>query len=370
MGPRNTMDRWKALGSLSLVFKGQNPRLNEQQWDALADLAIHQRFGPALWGALERSSFTVSDSVRERLRSDYLYTLARNMRAKAQLDEVITALNDIDIVPVPLKGSLLILDGDLKDVGQRKMVDLDLLVSHDMDRATSCLESLGYQATTKTYRVTTHDHEMVRAGSPAAVELHTELGEQRVIAVLPTAEVVAESSPRDVTNRKWLSMSATHNVLYHVLHTQIADRSWEAFTVSLRQLQTFQMLVANHETEIDWPQINQRMIDHDYEAPYLGYLLLASRFFGVPWPSEQPCPSGTQAARLRWHSGLAQLDLAFGGKTSTTYRNLRAAFEIAYLRQRYGETRTPAALLRLRHGLGLLRHKRTGASTEVLDNWW
>jgi hypothetical protein len=72
--------------------------------------------------------------------------LTRNTRLKAQLAQMIVALNGEGIVPVLLKGSALLATRDQRSAAYRLISDLDILVApHEFDKALSCATRLGYR---------------------------------------------------------------------------------------------------------------------------------------------------------------------------------------------------------------------------------
>jgi hypothetical protein len=72
--------------------------------------------------------------------------LIRNTRLKAQLAQMVIALNDKGIVPVLLKGSALLATREQRAIGYRLISDLDILVApHEFDKALSCAIRIGYQ---------------------------------------------------------------------------------------------------------------------------------------------------------------------------------------------------------------------------------
>jgi hypothetical protein len=72
--------------------------------------------------------------------------LIRNTRLKAQLAQMVIALNDEGVVPVLLKGSALLATWDQRSASYRLISDLDILVApHEFHKALSCSIRLGYR---------------------------------------------------------------------------------------------------------------------------------------------------------------------------------------------------------------------------------
>ncbi|MDD4645252.1 MAG: nucleotidyltransferase family protein [Bacteroidales bacterium] len=73
-----------------------------------------------------------------------------NLRMIAQAHEITRLLNLHDISPVYLKGCWHMLDGLFRDIAERMMGDIDILVKDkDMVRAVEILMQAGYQSRTK-----------------------------------------------------------------------------------------------------------------------------------------------------------------------------------------------------------------------------
>ena len=90
---------------------------------------------------------TLPDDLRAYLAAIHEAATLRNRRLHAQLAHVAAALNEIDIVPVALKGAIRLVDGLWPDPALRFMHDLDLLVpAESLARGQRQLDGLGLAA--------------------------------------------------------------------------------------------------------------------------------------------------------------------------------------------------------------------------------
>jgi hypothetical protein len=116
------------------------------RWDRLVDMAQWHRLSPLLWRYLRADDHAayVPHGVLEQLHRMAAATTARNLSLQAALDQVVTALADLSIPAMLLKGAALI-ESVYPDIGLRPMGDLDILVPRSsIEDAHRAVEALGY----------------------------------------------------------------------------------------------------------------------------------------------------------------------------------------------------------------------------------
>lgn len=354
-----------------VVSEEQGPKLGVDRrgqaldWNEVLVVATELLVGPALWCAAYDSRTRIPAAVGEQLRQQYLLNIVRNLRFGRALSEAVQALNLSGVVPLLFKGALELASRTPGEVGDRWMVDLDLLVPVDqMLDARQALEGLGYRALHG--KVFAHPHELPlgRADSPGPIELHVALGSPPIPAVLPTAEAWKESSALSIGEGRARALSPTHQVLYNVLHSAVQDGNHATGGLPLRQLLILSRLAETHRASIDWGMIGRRMEEHGLAHHLRDHLWLAYRFAGMD------LPDGDVSAWSRLHEGRVLASFALGWPAHFQ-RNLRGAMQRDYLDSLYHHGNQPLKLgaARVRHAVRVVRQQRTTAIDKAFLRW-
>src|SRR5262249_10632934 len=153
-------------------------------WQALTDVATDQgAVLPMIWGLRRRalllpvpkaSNLASQQHPTAVLEGVYSQHLMRRHRQRDQLLAVIVALNRADIVPLLLKGARYLVAPIGPWCEARDMRDLDILVRQDeAQRAVDALAAESYLSAPEFGPIDQHLPEMMRAGEPSVVEIHT-----------------------------------------------------------------------------------------------------------------------------------------------------------------------------------------------------
>jgi hypothetical protein len=158
----------------------------------------------------------IGGALRQRLPADFARYLEfirdqnrrRNQALRAQLGEIVRALNEIGIEPLLLKGATRLVDGLYRDPGWRFMRDLDLLVPIGRRAdAVARLAAAGFDYTRDPASWPEgHKHlaPLGRDGDPAVVELHGELL-SKGRELCPTRQALERAHPVEVDGgQAWL----------------------------------------------------------------------------------------------------------------------------------------------------------------------
>jgi hypothetical protein len=331
-------------------------------WSGVLALARELSVTAPLFAAVREAAHAVPASVAEELRQSHLENTLRNVRLRQQLTQAAEALNADGIVPLLFKGSLQLVDGTLAGVGDRSMIDLDLLVPGDqLQAADEALRGLGYAPDPGKPFLHPHELPFLRARAAGPIELHVELGSPPIPSVLPAAEAWADSSELPFGDAVARALSPTHQVLNNILHSAVQDLDHAVGALPLRQLLTLSQLVRTHGSAVDWAEIDRRM-----ELPGLGgelrdHLWLAHRVAGMPRPD------ASRRVRPRVHEARVLASFALGWPADVQ-RNLRFAFGRAYLDSLYehGDRSLKLTEARIRHAAHLVRRDGRSVLTKAL----
>ena len=362
--------RLTAVRNLGRALDGTDNGFEPADWNVLADVAIEQGLGPALWANFACRAAGASSpppDVADGLRAAYRSNAARQILFRHQLRDALAALNEAGVEPAPVKGALYLLEDTFGDIGERVMVDLDLVVTpSELADAVAALEHIGYRRRDRPDFTHPHELPMTAENKLGAVELHTRLGVPAVTAVLPTSEFLECAAPVTHDGLRYRRPQSDHLLIHHVLHGQIQDRNHAVFGLPLRQLHTFTVAARAWSGDVDWRRVAARFETHGLAPVLSSYVDLAHRLFGLDG-ADIATATGHRSLRLaaRRTTCLASATL---GWPSHVARNLSNAFAADYLRDRYDE-HTPLTILRGRHAVRLWRDRGGATLGEAVRPW-
>jgi hypothetical protein len=344
------LTRLRALRALGPLLAGNRVDLDPATWRGLSALVNEHFLGPAVWASLGHNE--PPGDVRTDLRTQYHRNLVRLVQIRAQLMEVLSALNEAGVSPAPLKGALHLLENTFRNPATRVLGDLDILVARpEADTAMSALEARGYRLQRRS-PMEEHDAAMLPPTTGVLVELHSELATSPVTCILPTETYLRGCEVVERGSVHYLSASADHVVLHNVLHSQVEDRNHKVFGLPLRQLHTFVTFVLHRGRQVDWSEVIRVMETHGDLRVLAGYLDLAEAVFGLKPPVKLPSSP--------WRRRACLFNGVTGGRAADVARNLEFAFAADYLRERYGES--PRARLWARHAWTLWSERGTATT--------
>lgn len=332
----------------------------ETDWPAALALANAHYIAPALHAALSRVEDwpLLPEDLRGYLALLHGQNRIRNRRLRRQAGALVAAFNRAGIPLMLLKGGIALFRDHHGDPGARMIRDLDLLVPRaDAAGALQVLDRLGHRAI-MLYPVG-HNAigDFARDGDPAAIDLHVGLIDRPWL--LPAVRVWRRAERIRVDEGELLLPCAEDRLLHNLLHGQIHHtgnfyRGW----FELRQLLDFVRLAQQDRDAIDWPALEQRLVQQRLALPLQAWLLAADRLLGFDWPLATP-PSA--AARLQLRRCALQIRVPVLDSLTLPVANLCAAFARHRMDGLYG-ARSPLLLRQLRHALQFL-HKSGGSAT-------
>jgi len=323
--------RGRALGALAACLRAGPdlagepfPAVADEDWTAILALANEHLITATLYRALLPHRSAVPAEVWSYLELLHAANCRRNRAIRRQTLQIVRALNAAGIEPMLLKGVLMTLAERRFDKGARMMADIDVVVPADAcQTAVAVLVGLGYEP----HRTFPQGHhavaEYVRAGHPAAVDLHVELIDQKY--VLPAAELWADAERRRAAGGgSYRVPSPTHRVFHNILHAQVHYRGgYYRGELDLRQLFELAFLARVYERRIDWQGIAERMKAHRIEPMLHSYVANAHCLLGTAWPLGQRVSRRARfhAWRCRW-----QVHHPLFARATLPWANARAAF--------------------------------------------
>lgn len=207
----------------------------------------------------------------------------RNSRIRSQAIEIVDALSNAGIASVLLKGAAFLFESAPEDLGERMMLDLDVLVPEpDLARSISLLNNLGYIAAGN-QKLVHHHPPLVRQGDIATVEIHWHICENPQL--LPAEHVFSESMILNAGSSRVGIPSPTHRIIHNLFHAAVQDGEFVGGVISLKALYDLIRIDDAHHHAIDWQRVETSMNRSGFGRELEAHIYLAERLFGWQGPS-------------------------------------------------------------------------------------
>jgi hypothetical protein len=308
--------------------------LKQFHWEAVISVADRHLLIPALWKALCRKGLIneLETSVRDFLNEMYSLNADRNSRLKSQAIEVVDALDHTSIASLLLKGAAFLFESPPEDLGERMMLDLDVLVAeHDLTQSISVLKDLGYAAIGD-QKLAHHHPPLSRQGEVATVEVHWHVCEDATL--LPTEHVFGDARMLDAgASRVWIP-SPTHRIIHNLFHAAVQDGEFVGGVISLKALYDLIRIAEAHQASVDWGKVDSTLRACGFGRELEAHIYLAERLFGWGRP---PSIKPTWRAALHYQRCLLFSSLrgaalpAFNSVTSPDQRESLRNFIIGIM---------------------------------------
>jgi Uncharacterised nucleotidyltransferase len=338
-------------------------------WQALADLAIGQgMIFPLIW-ALRRRSLLLPVSAKLRndpptdhptiaLEAVYQRHLIRQGAQRDQLLAIIAALNEVNVVPLLLKGAryLLVPTGDWCEA--RDMRDIDLLVrTDDAPRTVATLKAAGYRFEEGFVPLDQHLPELWANGRPSAVEIHTQALAFSARKVLTTEEIWRHGMHHSFDNGRFLVLPQEWHLLHSLLSHQISDRGHIRCLLAIKALWEFAAL-GDRLSVPGWHSIADHMAARG-QADMLGsFIVQAAHLFGFARPS-----GVTVSTTARAHAAKTLTHAARSNQLRRVYflaDQLRFGFARETMAVRYGLADSDVSLVTIGRHVAFLCSRYRG----------
>jgi len=260
---------WQIFKQLCLLLTRPEtsvlPDFSEQDWGTFVRLASVHYVTPALAGCLERLA-TVPRDVTEYFGVFRELNKARNTLILSALSEILTALREIGVAAVPLKGTANIIARVYDDPADRFIGDIDVLVrSAQVNKAVAELYRLDYRAkdpeagSRRWVSPPTHHVEILtHSQTGVGVEIHRALLSQRFDEILRADDVFAGATAVDWNGQSVLIPPPTHRVIHNIAHYQLHHCGYSQGKIQLRQLRELALIVSRDAGSIAWPEVELR----------------------------------------------------------------------------------------------------------------
>jgi hypothetical protein len=221
-----------------------------------------------------------------------------------QFTNVVALLNEHAIVPVALKTLVNMLETPARELGMWTTRDIDLLVKRsDFFRAAELLENYGYVPKTAFNNLMHSYPALYRPGELVGVDLHRDLGPQRLLVT--AEEAFNEAKQIQYQGCAVKILVPTHRLLHLLYHDEIQDRRFELGRISLHQLLNFGYLVRRYDQQINWSEVKNRLRSAGFPSLLPSYCYMAEQLLRV---KSANFPKAGWRARLHYSRCIAQMD--------------------------------------------------------------
>jgi Uncharacterised nucleotidyltransferase len=268
----------------ALLHSAQNPAF---AWETFVQVAGEALVAPAVLDALRSKNLVKAFPSDVIDFFDGVATLnrQRNERLVSEAIALAAILNEIEVLPVFLKGGAHLLSGLYPDLALRLALDLDVLVPADrLSNCVSRLSAYGYKELLTNWDFSGHHHcpPLGRQGSIAAVELHSEPLDPPHRQLLPAGDVLRDVVVLQRGTVKLSVPSARCRMVQAVAHAQLADQAYIFGQLPVREFIDYARLHEAFAREIDWSEFVERFAACGFATALEFHLLAADRLFGVP----------------------------------------------------------------------------------------
>lgn len=256
------------------------------EWEKIVSISTAHLVFPALYLQLKSSGLLplLPPDLVEYMEEFTALNRERNAQIIAQAREISLLLNRHNLTPVFIKGTAHLLDNLYKDIAERMVGDIDILVHEtDMERAAAVLTDAGYKPLyahiPENVVIQKHYPRLVKDGHIAAVEIHRQLFTFPNEKLLDCEVILNESRKPDLDIKACIPKDE-HQVIYNILNVQLGDHAY--YFGSFRLSQMYDLLHLSTKTDLITAVRNFGKSLHYFNSN----LALSSKLMG--FPSEHP----------------------------------------------------------------------------------
>jgi Uncharacterised nucleotidyltransferase len=309
-------------------------------WTTFVQMAAETQVATAILDGLQSKNLveTLPGDVIDFFDGMATLNRQRNERLIGEAIELAAILNEINVVPIFLKGAAHLLSGLYPDLAYRLTLDIDVLVPSD--RLSDCIARLsvhGYKELLPDWDFFGHHHypPLWRQDRVAAVEIHSEPLDLPYRSLLPAVEVLAQAVIIDRDAVKLAVPSGRCRMIQAVAHAQLADHAYTFGQLPVRELLDFMRLHEAFAPGIKWGELAARFASCGFTTALEFHVLAAERLLGVPIPPPIRISAITRALyqRALWQMGHPRW-ARFGVRLLRPWLLLRRSLSEAVLRRR------------------------------------
>lgn len=265
---------------------------DSSDWEEIIKVANRYILVPALYATLKRKELLEhinDEQLMAYMQEIYTLNANRNEAILKQTNELCTLLSTIDVKPILLKGAAALSESHYETIGERAMMDIDILVPEDkiFEVINLLKEKDAYKEIDETADIGSiwhHYRRLYKESGMTSVEVHR----------YPVHLEEIKYFPKEITQEFRLQSKSIENAyiikpmyeLYHsFLHSQIMHKYHEDNFLALRHIHHFTVMVMNYK-DINWDELSQIIKDKKLTKTWEEYLFVLQTIFKTEIPIE------------------------------------------------------------------------------------
>ncbi|MEJ2114737.1 MAG: nucleotidyltransferase family protein [Gammaproteobacteria bacterium] len=266
----------------------QLTRLTSLDWELVASVAGSHSVIQALYPAFVKHELVdqIPDDFLSYIQHLYEINCERNERMKRQLIDAVLVINKLDIKPLLMKGAAQLFLNTFSSVGDRLLIDLDILVPADeIKHICNELIAVGYEIyEDKIHFIDSHHHypPLIKQDECAMIELHRDLMHREQQHIFPTGYAWRKAIDITLPGAAEVKvLTPTYRVFHSFLHRCVVDKLDQKGHVEIRQLHELARAQFINSSDIDWEEMLGYAYDHGVHRQLYTNLYAASKFMKI-----------------------------------------------------------------------------------------
>ena len=260
--------------------------LTKNDWQKIISIANRYHITPSIYPKLKEKNLLKSiiddKQLLRYIQEMYNLNSLRNKNILKQVSEICELLYmELAIEVVLLKGVSALSEAHYKDIGERVMLDIDILVPEEnIFEAIDILKQNGYsEIEPKELEIEWHHYNrLYHPDKMASIEIHRyPLGENSPFPRILTKEHLIKS--KSIKNSYVLN--PTYEILHSFLHTQLSHGYHKKYLISLRHLQHFSTMITLYNQKIDYKIIDKFMKKNNLNTIWNEYIYMIDELFSI-----------------------------------------------------------------------------------------
>ena len=248
------------LSPYTKIDKNTILNLSLDNWKLIIQIANKYVLVPALFKALKNKNLIKEIENKQLLgymQEVYNLNTKRNEQILTQIKEVCKILSTIEVTPILLKGVSALSEGHYRSIGERYMLDIDILVPPNrLFDAVDILKKNGYKEKENTKFLDKNHHypALQKDNNIAPIEIHRyALGDKSSCYFTKNIKSITKKS-KTIDNA--LVIEPTQELFHSFLHTQLSHSYHRKHYLSLQHLHHFTVILSFYKDEISQKALN------------------------------------------------------------------------------------------------------------------
>ena len=263
---------------------------DDSSWEDIIKVANRYILVPALYASLKRKNLLIlikDEQLIEYMKEIYTLNTQRNKAILKQLHELCALLSKIEVKPILLKGSAALSEAHYDTIGERAMMDIDILVPED--KVFECVNFLKQNDEYKEIEEGAelsprwhHYNRLYKDKGMTSVEIHRYPLHAQEIKYFPK-----ELGKDFIQQSKSIDNASVIQPLYELyhsfLHSQISHDYHKSKFLALRHLHHFTIMATQYKT-IEWNELSQLIKEKNLSKIWEEYLFIIQTIFKIQMP--------------------------------------------------------------------------------------